>query len=163
MSRLYSISGKQNIPIYLDQAWDYISSPENLKEITPENFNFQIISKKPAEKMHKGMIIEYKVSPVLGIKMKWVSEITAIEEKKFFIDEQRKGPFSYWHHQHLLKEINGGVEMTDIIHYRLPFGFIGDIAQIIIVKKQIKDLFDYRFKKLEDKFGKYQNYHNLKS
>ena len=103
--------------------------------------------------MYAGQIIEYKVSPFPGIPLYWMTEITHVEDKKYFVDEQRYGPYSLWHHQHHFKEINGGVEMTDIVHYKIPFWILGDIANSLFVNKQLKTIFDYRFKKVEELFG----------
>lgn len=106
------------------------------------------------DKMHEGMIITYKVKPVLGIPLNWMTEITHIHDKVYFVDEQRFGPYDLWHHQHWFKAIDGGVEMQDIVNYKIPFGFLGDIANSIFVRKQLKGIFDYRFNKLEQMFGK---------
>jgi len=154
MSKVYSIKTIQKLPISLDEAWEFFSSPKNLKEITPDNLGFNIVSQHHGEKMYPGQIIEYKVSPVLGIPLYWMTEITHVEDKKFFIDEQRFGPYSMWHHQHHFKAVEGGVEMTDIVHYKLPFWFLGDIANALLVKKQLKGIFDYRFAFVEQRFPK---------
>jgi ligand-binding SRPBCC domain-containing protein len=152
MSKVYSIKTIQKLPITLDQAWDFFSSPANLKEITPDNLGFKIISQHHGDKMYTGQIIEYTVSPVLGIPMYWMTEITHVEDKKYFVDEQRYGPYSMWHHQHHFKTVEGGVEMTDIVHYKLPLWFLGDIANVLFVNKQLKNIFDYRYKIVEQKF-----------
>ena len=152
MSKVYSLKTVQVLPISLEKAWDFFSSPANLAEITPKNLGFNIISKHHGEKMYAGQIIEYKVSPLLGIPLYWMTEITHVAQHKFFVDEQRFGPYSMWHHQHHFKEVPGGVEMTDIVHYKLPFWFLGDIANSIFVKKQLNDIFDYRFKAVEKIF-----------
>jgi ligand-binding SRPBCC domain-containing protein len=154
MSKVYSLKTIQTIPVSLTQAWDFFSSPANLQAITPSNMGFNIISKHHGDKMYAGQIIEYKVSPVLGIPIYWMTEITHVEDKKHFIDEQRFGPYSLWHHQHHFKEVPGGTEMTDIVHYKLPFWFLGDVAHSLFVKKQLQHIFDYRFKKVEEIFGK---------
>jgi len=156
MSKTFSFKTVQQIPVSLEKAWEFFSSPDNLKEITPDNLGFIILSKYHGSKMYAGQIIEYKVSPVLGIPLYWMTEITHVEDKKYFVDEQRFGPYSMWHHQHHFKEVQGGVEMTDIIHYKLPLWFLGDIANTIMVKKQLKKIFDFRFKKTEAIFGKMQ-------
>ncbi len=153
MSKVYSLKTIQKLPISLDAAWDFFSSPANLKEITPSNLGFNIVSKYHGEKMYAGQIIEYKVSPVLGIPLYWMTEITHVEDKKYFVDEQRFGPYNLWHHQHHFKAVVGGVEMTDIVHYKLPLGFLGDIANTLFVKKQLQGIFDYRFKVVTEKFG----------
>ena len=133
---------------------EFFSDPKNLAAITPRNMGFHIISKHHGEKMYAGQIIEYKVSPVAGIPLYWMTEITFVKDKEYFIDEQRYGPYSLWHHQHHFKEMNGGVEMTDIVHYKIPFWFIGDIANALFVKNQLKKIFDYRYKAVEEIFGK---------
>jgi ligand-binding SRPBCC domain-containing protein len=152
VSKVYSLKTIQQIPTDLNTAWDFFSSPANLKDITPTDMGFNVISKHHGDKMYPGQIIEYKVSPVLGIPLYWMTEITHVEDKKYFVDEQRFGPYSLWHHQHHFKEINGGVEMTDIVHYKLPFWFLGDIANSLFVSRQLKAIFDYRYKKVEEMF-----------
>ena len=153
MSKVYSFKTVQKIPIGLDKAWDFFSSPANLQEITPGNLGFKIISKHHGDKMYAGQVIEYQVSPVLGIPLYWMTEITHVEDRKYFVDEQRYGPYSMWHHQHHFKMIEGGVEMTDIVHYKLPLWFLGDMANSLFVKKQLQQIFDHRFKKVEELFG----------
>ena len=105
--------------------------------------------------MFAGQIIQYIVTPVLGIKTKWVTEITHVVNKQYFVDEQRFGPYSLWHHKHFIKEIEGGVEMEDIIDYKVPFGILGQLAHPILVKPKLEEIFNYRTKKLEELFGKY--------
>jgi ligand-binding SRPBCC domain-containing protein len=153
MSKVYSFKTVQKIPISLAAAWDFFSDPANLQAITPDNLGFRIISKHHGAKMYAGQLIEYKVSPVSGIPMYWMTEITHVEDKKYFVDEQRFGPYSLWHHQHHFKTVEGGVEMTDIVHYKLPLWFLGDAANSLFVKKQLKKIFAYRFRKVEELFG----------
>ena len=154
MSRVFSLKTVQQLPVNLDKAWDFFSSPANLSSITPSKLGFKIISLHHGEKMYAGQIIEYTVKPLLGVPLYWMTEITHVKEKEYFIDEQRFGPYSLWHHQHHFKEHANGVEMTDIVHYKLPLYFLGDIANALVVKKQLKYIFDYRFKKAEEIFGK---------
>ncbi len=153
MSKVYSIKTVQQIPISLSEAWSFFSNPANLSTITPDNMGFKTISKHHGDIMYAGQLIEYKVSPVLGIPLYWMTEIIQVDDEKYFVDEQRYGPYSMWHHQHHFKEIEGGVEMTDIVHYKLPLWFLGDIANTLFVKKQLKGIFDYRIKKVEELFG----------
>ena len=150
----YQLHKTKKIPATIDQVWDFISSPANLKKITPEYMGFNITSKLLSEKMYPGMIISYKVSPVLGIKMTWVTEITQVKEKEYFVDEQRVGPYSMWHHEHKIEPIEGGVLMTDIVSYQPPFGILGSIANSILIKNQLKEIFDYRVTAVEKMFGK---------
>ena len=148
MSKVYSIKTVQQIPVSLEKAWDFFSSPANLQTITPDNLGFRIISKHHGEIMYPGQIIEYTVRPLLGIPLYWMTEITHVEDQQYFVDEQRFGPYRMWHHQHHFKAIEGGVEMTDIVHYKLPLWLLGDIANSVLVKKQLKGIFDYRFRKV---------------
>jgi ligand-binding SRPBCC domain-containing protein len=150
--KIYELRRTQFIPTTADQAWDFFSSPANLKKITPEHMGFRIIN-NPAEKMHQGQIIIYFVKPIAGIPLRWATEITTVKEPLFFVDEQRFGPYSFWHHQHWFKEVEGGVEMTDIVHYALPLGFLGRIVNNLFVKKQLEDIFNYRIKAVENIFG----------
>jgi ligand-binding SRPBCC domain-containing protein len=115
---------------------------------------FEIISKFHGSKMYAGQIIEYKVRPVLGIPIYWMTEITHVEDCKYFIDEQRFGPYSLWHHQHHFKAIEGGVEMMDIVHYKIPFWVLGDVANGLFVKKQLTNIFEYRYTAIEQLFPK---------
>jgi len=152
---MYSIKTVQKIPVSMDEAWSFFSNPANLQAITPANLGFRIVSKYHGDKMYPGQIIEYKVSPLLGIPMYWMTEITHVEPGKYFVDEQRFGPYALWHHQHHFKQIEGGVEMTDIVNYRIPLGFLGRIANSVLVKRQLKKIFDFRFTKVEEMFGKW--------
>jgi ligand-binding SRPBCC domain-containing protein len=153
MSKVYSLKTEQSIPVSLETAWEFFSNPKNLKHITPDNLGFNILSKHHGNTMYAGQIIEYKVSPVLGIPIYWMTEITHVADKAYFVDEQRFGPYSMWHHQHHFKVIDGGVQMTDIVHYKLPLFFLGDIANALFVQKQLAQIFDFRFKKVQELFG----------
>jgi len=150
--KLYQIKIKQNLPISVDKAWEFLSNPKNLKEITPKYMNFRILSGADRS-IFAGQIIQYKVTPMLGISTKWVTEITHVKDKEYFVDEQRFGPYALWHHKHFIKKIDGGVEMEDVIDYKIPFGIIGQIAHPIIVKNKLKQIFKYRENKLKELFG----------
>ena len=125
----------QFVPARLDEVWDFFSSPANLSKITPPGMGF-IITSPPQPGMYPGMFISYKVSPLLGIKLNWVTEITHVREKLFFVDEQRRGPYSIWHHEHHFREVEGGVEMHDILHYQVPLGILGTLADHLFVKNK---------------------------
>ena len=152
----HSIKTVQKIPISLDKAWDFFSNPANLQAITPDNMGFKVISKHHGDTMYAGQIIEYTVKPVLGIPLYWMTEITQVKDKEYFIDEQRYGPYSLWHHQHHFKAVDGGVKMTDIVHYKNPFWIFGRFANTLFVKKKLDGIFEYRFKKVEEMFGKWK-------
>ena len=155
--KTYTVKFEQKLPIPLEQAWDFFSSPINLAKITPKSMAFIITSDyKVNTKMYEGMIITYKVAPLLGIKIDWMTEITHVKEGEYFIDEQRFGPFKFWHHEHHFKAIEGGVLMTDKLIYGIPFGFLGQIANSITVAKQTQEIFDYREKAVEELFGVYK-------
>ena len=113
---------------------------------------FDITSGNQDEKIYPGMIITYTVNPLLNIPMKWMTEITQVSPKSYFIDEQRSGPYKIWHHEHHFKKIEGGVEMTDILHYKVPLGFLGNIAEKLLVRKKVQEIFDFRKKKLDKLF-----------
>jgi ligand-binding SRPBCC domain-containing protein len=153
----YTIHFTQKMPISLEKAWDFFSSPLNLSKITPESMKFVVTSDYTEQtKMYEGMIITYKVSPLLGIKMDWMTEITTVKDKEYFIDEQRFGPFKFWHHEHHFEEIDGGVLMTDKLTYGIPFGIFGQLANTIIVAKQTQEIFDYRVEAVDEMFGIYK-------
>ncbi|TXE14931.1 SRPBCC family protein [Seonamhaeicola algicola] len=152
--KIYTLHKKQNLKTTVNEAWEFLSSPQNLKTITPDYMGFNILSGADRP-MYAGQIIEYIVTPVLGIKTKWVTEITHVIDKHYFVDEQRFGPYALWHHKHFIKEIDGGVEMEDIIHYKVPFGIIGQLVQPILVKPKLEEIFNYRTEKLDALFGSF--------
>ncbi|HUH73371.1 MAG TPA: SRPBCC family protein [Chitinophagales bacterium] len=152
----YQLIKTQKIPASINEVWDFISSPTNLKEITPEHMGFEVTSNTGEDKMYPGMIITYKVSPLLGIKLDWMTEITHVRDFEYFVDEQRIGPYAMWHHQHKIEAIEGGVLMTDIVTYKPPMGIIGAIANSLMIKSKLKQIFDYRIIAVEKKFGKFE-------
>ena len=153
--KIYTFRSVQNLPITVDQAWEFISNPKNLKVITPHYMGFVTLSgdEKP---LYAGQLIQYIVTPLLGIPMKWVTEITNVEEKKYFVDQQLFGPYSLWHHKHFIKEIPGGVEMEDIVDYKVPLGILGQLVHPFLVKPKLNEIFEYRQKKLIALFGEYK-------
>ncbi len=150
--KLYTLYNEQKINITIDEAWEFFSSPENLRKITPPYMGFEITSNFKNEKMYAGMIIAYIVKPVLNIPMRWVTEITHVKEKEYFIDEQRFGPYKLWHHLHQFRVEGGELIMVDKVNYALPFGIIGRIVHKLFVRKQVEEIFDYRRKVLEELF-----------
>lgn len=144
---------EQLLPISLEQAWNFFSRPENLNEITSSNLTFKIMSKLP-EIMYEGLMIEYRISPFFNIPFIWLTEITHIKDKEFFVDEQRIGPYKLWHHEHHFKQVENGVLMTDILHYDIGKWILGSIAGKLFVHKQVQEIFEYRYKKLNELFSK---------
>ena len=149
----YQFQKRQKIRTSIDEIWEFISSPANLKEITPDYMGFDITTKGLPEKMYAGMIISYEVRPLLGIKTTWVTEISQVIDKRYFVDEQRVGPYSLWHHQHIIEPLEDGVLMTDIVSYQPPFGFLGAIANKLIIKSKLNEIFDFRTKAIEKIFS----------
>ena len=154
--KIYTLHAVQKLPISMETAWDFLSNPANLKTITPDYMGFHIL-KGADRKMYPGQIIQYIVTPIAKIPTKWVTEITHVKELEYFVDEQRFGPYALWHHKHFIKPIEGGVEMEDIVDYKLPLGVLGQLAHPILVKPKLKEIFDYRKNKLEEIFGVYKN------
>jgi ligand-binding SRPBCC domain-containing protein len=150
---VYTLKRVQTLPMSLDEAWAFFSSPENLSKITPPYMGFKIHSDPEfLKKAYAGQIISYTVRPLLGIPMFWMTEITHVEDRKFFVDEQRFGPYRFWHHQHHFEAVPGGVKMTDLVHYKIPLGFLGTIAYHLFVRRQLESVFDYRYQALEKMF-----------
>ena len=144
---------EQLIKTNINTLWDFISSPKNLQEITPKSMNFQITSNNKDQKMYAGMIISYKVTPLLKLPVKWLTEITHVKEKEFFVDEQRVGPYKIWHHEHIFKITKKGILMKDIVTYIPPYGLLGRLANYLFIKKRINEIFDYREKKIDKIFN----------
>ena len=153
----YQFTQTQKIPASVDVVWSFISDPSNLQKITPSYMGFKVISNSGSNTMYAGMIITYIVKPLLGIPVKWITEITQVKDKEYFVDEQRMGPYKMWHHQHKITAIEGGVLMTDIVTYIPPFRFIGALANSLFIKKQLQRIFEYRTKAVIDKFGAWKN------
>lgn len=149
----YQLKREQFIKTDIATVWDFISSPKNLKEITPKFMGFDITSGNGHEKMYQGMIVSYIVRPMLNIPTTWVTEITHVKDTHYFVDEQRIGPYKLWHHQHIIIEQDGGVLMKDIVTYQPPFGILGTIANVLFIKKKLNQIFKYRFKIVEEKFN----------
>lgn len=149
---MYQLKRKQLVKTDLRTCWDFFSSPKNLAVITPEKMKFTVLTEQP-ETMYEGLMIAYKVSPVLGIPLGWITEIKTVQDGAFFVDEQRKGPYKIWHHEHRFEVVEGGVLMTDIVSYTLPFGFLGKFAHWLFVRKQLEAIFEYRFNKVEELFA----------
>lgn len=157
--KLYQLHSKQALPISKGDAWNFLSDPNNLKVITPNHMGFNILSGADRQ-MFPGQIIQYKVSPFPGYTTKWVTEITHVRVGEYFVDEQRFGPYALWHHKHFIKEISDGVEMEDIIDYKIPFGVLGQLAHGLFVKKQLLEIFRYREGRLTELFGKIEHIPN---
>lgn len=134
-------------------VWDYFSTPLNLNDITPPNMSFEILTDLRGVKMYAGMVIHYKVRPFMNIPMKWTTEITHCTEGKYFVDEQRFGPYAFWHHQHIFETTEDGVLMTDIVSYAVGYGILGRIMNFIYIRKKLEDIFSFRELHVQRKFN----------
>lgn len=145
---LHTLTQKQFLPISIEQAWDFFATPNNLNAVTPNNLDFKILTDVP-EKMYEGLLIAYTLKPMLQVRVNWVTEITHIKEYAYFVDEQRKGPYAIWHHEHHFETQEGGVLMTDILHYDIGKSVFGWLAGKLFVHRKVRAIFDYRFRILE--------------
>ncbi|MFZ1684699.1 MAG: SRPBCC family protein [Candidatus Zixiibacteriota bacterium] len=150
--KLYTLAESQRLPIDLTTAWAFFSNPANLSRITPPKLGFEVTSPLPP-KVYSGLFITYKVRPLAGIPVTWVTEITNVDEPVRFVDEQRVGPYRIWHHEHQFIEIPGGVEMRDQVTYALPYGVLGQFMRAVVVKNSLREIFGYRRKVLAELFG----------
>ncbi len=142
---------KQFLPVSIEQAWKFLSNLSNLALITPPSMGFETLSGDDRG-IFPGQVIVYNIKPIFGIRMRWVTEITHVIQGRYFVDEQRFGPYAFWHHKHFLREVDGGVEMEDLIHYKLPMGILGRMFHGFLVKPKLDEIFDYRQKVLEETF-----------
>ncbi len=150
---IHTFVRKQILPASLSELWDFVATPRNLEKITPSYLGFEILTPELPAEMYPGLMISYYVRPLLGIRMKWVTEITHVKPGVYFVDEQRLGPYALWHHQHHLTETRTGVEMLDIVNYVPPFGFLGEVANALVIRRQLEDIFAFREKAMEKAFG----------
>jgi ligand-binding SRPBCC domain-containing protein len=153
--KIFKLKYSQKLPISLNEAWDFLSSPNNLELITPKSMDFNITD-WDRKKAYPGQIIRYTVKPILGIKINWVTEITHVRSKEYFVDEQRFGPYTFWHHKHFIKEIEGGVIMEDVIHYKPPFGLIGVLLNFLFINSKLNSIFKHRELELIKTFGNFK-------
>ncbi|MBS1509100.1 MAG: SRPBCC family protein [Bacteroidetes bacterium] len=150
--KVYHLKRTQILPITLQHAWDFFSTPDNLAKITPPHMGFKILYQSGGDKAYAGQIIRYKLSVLPGIKVHWMTEITQVKEPQYFIDEQRFGPYALWHHQHHFREVENGVEMTDEVSYAIPLGVLGRLAHALFVGREVNRIFDFRTEKLKQIF-----------
>ena len=151
----YTIKALQKIPAKIDNVWELFSNAANLQKITPEDMGFRILSELHNGPVFTGQLIEYKLKPLFGIPVYWMTEIMQVKEKEYFMDEQRKGPYRLWRHEHFFRPVEGGVEMTDVVTYQNPLGILGQLANMTMVKKKLRRIFEYRYHRIEEIFGKW--------
>jgi ligand-binding SRPBCC domain-containing protein len=151
--KIYCLKRRQLLPISLTEAWKFFSQPLNLPQITPPWLELKLTCTVP-EMMHAGMLITYRLKPLLGLPVTWISEITHAREPEFFVDEQRFGPYRFWHHQHLFKTVKDGTEISDIVHYAFGFGMLSPLLDRLFIQPRLKNIFEYRSDKLNQLFNK---------
>lgn len=150
--KIYKKETVQYVNATVEECWAFFSSPRNLQKITPTDMGFQITD-FDNKYMYAGQIIQYTVSPLLGLKLSWMTEISFVKDNSYFVDEQRFGPYALWHHKHFFEATENGTKMTDIIHYALPLGFLGRLLNVLVVENKLKEIFDYRHIKIEEMFN----------
>jgi ligand-binding SRPBCC domain-containing protein len=150
--KLHTIIKSNILPISLEEAWDFFSNPNNLQKLMPEDMKFEVKSKLSNE-VYTGQLIEYLVIPFKGFNTKWVTEITHVEKHNYFVDIQLYGPYKLWHHKHFFKKVDEGVKIEDLVHYRVPFGLLGELLHPSIIQPKLEEIFNAREKNLETIFG----------
>ncbi len=153
---VHTLHKEQWMPISVQEAWAFFSTANNLAKITPPEMGFVILSKLDGGPIYSGMLIDYIVKPLLGIPLRWTTEITGVSAPNVFTDKQLKGPYALWEHTHTFEQVKGGVKMTDEVKYALPLGVLGELAHSILVKKKLNDIFDFRERTLTKLFGEYK-------
>jgi ligand-binding SRPBCC domain-containing protein len=150
--KLYTIERSQVICASLNDVWQFFSDPHNLARLTPPELNLVVPADTPHE-VHPGMIITYRIHVIAGIPASWVTEITQVIDRRMFVDEQRFGPYCFWHHQHHFRETNEGIEVRDLVHYSLPFGPLGKLVHAMVIKARLEEIFDFRVGSIQTEFG----------
>jgi ligand-binding SRPBCC domain-containing protein len=151
--KVYKLKREMTIPVPIERAWSFFSDPGNLKVISPPEMNFVVLTEPLPDNIHSGLLIEYSLTPLFGIRTKWITEIKEVNEPFFFIDEQKSGPYSLWRHKHSFVQTNDGTHMTDEIEYSIPYSFIGNIANALIVKNKLDHIFKFRKKRISELFS----------
>lgn len=151
--KVHTLHRTQTLPIAIDEAWAFFSSPRNLEEICPAYMQFRILTELTGAPIYNGMRINYSVRPLMGIPMRWRTIIEEVQAPYVFVDRQEKGPYALWIHKHTFTAIDGGVLMTDEVNYALPYSLLGDLMHALVVKKKLENIFDFRREKLISLFG----------
>ena len=150
---MYTFQHHQELCLSIEQCWEFFSNPANLKVLTPPSLRMDIEEKDNSPKIYPGMILSHTIRPFLNIPLQWISEITHILPFQYFIDEQLYGPYKFWHHEHRFRPSTKGVEVSDTIHYMMPYGYLGQAAHRLGIKQKIEEAFVFRKNTLEELFG----------
>lgn len=149
--KTYKLVGEIELPIPLEDAWNFFSNPNNLGKIMPSDMAFKV-AEGATLPLYEGQIIQYSVTPLPAFKTTWISEINHINKPHFFVDTQLEGPYKLWHHKHFLEATPTGTKITDVVHYQVPFGIIGRLLHPIIIKPKLDKIFEYRTQQIKDLF-----------
>lgn len=149
---IHYLHREQVIPAPAEDVWAYFCDPKNLNEITPPDMNFEIVQGGDAA-MYKGQIIEYRVEFIRGVRSLWLTEIAHVRDGEYFVDEQRIGPYRFWYHEHIFEKVPNGTKMTDCVTYAIPFAVLGDAVNAVWISKRLKNIFDFRKRKIAELFG----------
>jgi ligand-binding SRPBCC domain-containing protein len=155
--KTFTYCTEQILSTDINTAWDFFSSAKNLSVITPPEMDFRILSNLDEIDIYEGMLIDYTVKPLFGIKLKWQTEIIKVNKPKSFVDRQLKGPYKMWQHTHTFSQIKAGILMQDEVIYQIPYGIFGEIANWLMVKKKITNIFSFRRDTLDKIFNKNAN------
>lgn len=150
---IHRIEQQQTFNLTIEDIWKFISTPLNLNLITPDDMEFKILTQNLPDEIYSGLIIQYTVKPLWNLRFNWVTEITAVEKNKYFIDEQRFGPYQFWHHEHFLFQNKNKVIMKDLVLYAIPYGLVGEILHKLIIRKRLEYIFQFRKQKLDEIFN----------
>jgi len=148
----FELKREQFLPVSVGEAWKFFCDPRNLAKMTPPDMNFRILTDLDGGEIYEGMLIEYKVTPIRGFEVGWLTLITKVRERESFVDTQKKGPYELWEHTHTFRAVQGGVMMTDHVVYALPLGLLGRAAHALFVRKRLLDIFDYRYRVLSEMY-----------
>jgi ligand-binding SRPBCC domain-containing protein len=147
---------EQIIPAAIEQVWDYFSDPRNLDEMTPPDMRFQILT-APLPRMYAGQVVEYRVELIRGLPSLWLTEIAHVREPRYFVDEQRLGPYRFWYHEHKFEPVTGGTRMSDQVTYSIGFGPLGDLLNAVWIGRRLRQIFDFRAEKIRQLFPERRN------
>lgn len=150
--RVHDLICEQLVSAGIEEVFAFFDRPENLAVITPPSLGFVVLTPSPIT-MKQGALIDYTVRGLPGLRMRWTTLISCYEPPFKFVDEQLKGPYSFWHHTHTFEETGEGTVIRDHVRYVLPFGPLGEIAHALFVKRQLEGIFAYRQKVIEDRYG----------
>jgi ligand-binding SRPBCC domain-containing protein len=150
---IHTIQRTQIVRSPLRDCWLFFSNPQNLARLTPPALDFQVLSDVP-EEIYPGLMIQYRVRPLFGLPLIWLTEISHVEPERSFVDEQRLGPYRLWHHEHHFRGLDEyHTEMRDRVHYILPFAPFSEFMHPWLVKPKLEQIFDYRERETQQIFN----------